>query len=210
MMRNPVRGRLRSACLVALLCAPFWSCASDSSVGMSAARASGAAAGQPQSAAEVDRIMVGLKPTERFVANADSRLLWQAAQGYMQRAFPLDELPSAAVTGNDKQVRSKLVEWMGDGLPHRTRVFVDVRPDVANAANMRLRVTALMIESEPELEQAREGQPLAYNWRLVGSNSRVEDTIADQIMRRYLALSEGKPLPLDEELILPGLEQKSG
>ena len=59
-------------------------------------------------------------------------------------------------------------------------------------------------------EQAREGVPLQYNWRLVGKNERVEETVVDQIMRRYLALREGKPLPLEEEMILPGREPGSG
>ena len=109
-----------------------------------------------------------------------------------------------------KQVRTRLVEWIGDGLPHRTRVFVEVRPDAGNAANMRLRVTALMIESEPNFEEAREGVPIQYDWKLVGKNERVEEVVADQIMRRYLALREGKPLPLEEEMILPGRESGSG
>ena len=44
----------------------------------------------------------------------------------MQRAFPLDELPAGATSGASKQVRTRLVQWIGDGLPHRTRVFVEV------------------------------------------------------------------------------------
>jgi hypothetical protein len=183
-------------------CALAWSCSTSNSVGGAVASGKGSA----QSDQDIQRVMTSLKGTERFVANADSRLLWQAAEGYMQRAFPLDELPASVTSGagGSRQLRSQLVEWVGDGLPHRTRVFVDVRQDPANAANMRLRVTALMIESEPRLEQARQGVPLEYDWRLVGSNQRIEETIADQIMRRYLALREGKPLPLEDELVLPG------
>jgi hypothetical protein len=173
----------------------------------SAVRASG-----KQSKAEVDKIMGGLKPTERFVANADAQLLWQAASGYMERAFPLDQLPPAATSGEggSRQIRTRLVEWVGDGLPHRTRVFVEVRRDAENAAHMRLRVIALLIESEPQLELASPGQPLEYNWRLAGNNARVEETVADHILKRYLALREGKPLPLEEEMILPGREAVGG
>jgi hypothetical protein len=163
-----------------------------------------AATPRSQSDAEIDHIMRRLQPTERFVANADARLLWQATSGYMDRAFPLDEVPvGAAETGAGRQIRTQLVEWVGDGLPHRTRLFVEIRPDAANPANMRLRVTALMIEAEPQLEEAKEGVPLRYSWRLVGSNQRIEETVADHIMKRYLALIEGKPIPIDEELVVP-------
>jgi hypothetical protein len=149
--------------------------------------------------------MAGLRPTERFVANADTRLLWQAVSGYMERGFPLDELPAHAAEGpgGARQLRTRLVEWVGDGFPHRTRVFVEMRPDPANAANVKLRATALMIEAEPDLEGATEGRPIAYAWRLVGSNQRIEEVVLEQIMRRYLALVEGKPLPIDEELVVP-------
>ena len=198
--------RARLMLLMLLASLPLGSCAygPSNSTGM-AARAA-----PKQDEGDVDRILKSLKPTERLVANADSRLLWQATQGYMERAFPLDELPPAATAGSSKQVRTRLVEWIGDGLPHRTRVFVEVRPDAGNAANMRLRVTALMIESEPRFEDARDGVPIQYDWKLVGKNERVEDVVAEQIMRRYLALREGKPLPLEEEMILPGREPGAG
>jgi hypothetical protein len=149
--------------------------------------------------------MRGLKPAERFVANADSRLLWQATSGYLERAFPLDELPAGLTDGTagSRQVRTKLVEWVGDGFPHRTRVFAEVRPDPANPAHLRLRVSALMIEAEPDFDAAAEGRPIPYQWRLVGSNQRIEETVIDQIMRRYLALVEGKPIPIDDELVVP-------
>jgi hypothetical protein len=165
-----------------------------------------------QSEDEVNRKIGSLQPTERLVANADARLLWQATSGYMDRAFPLDEIPAGVLQapGQTKQLRTKLVEWTGDGLPHRTRVFVELRPDPTNAANLRLRVTALMVEPEPQLEQARPGEQLEYSWRLVGSNTRIEETVADQIMRRYLALREGKPLPIDEELIVPVRKTETG
>jgi hypothetical protein len=173
---------------------------------------SAAARAQPQTDAEIARIMAGLQPTERLVPNADARILWQATSGYMERAFPLDELPAgvARESGASRQIRTKLVEWTGDGLPHRTRVFVEIRPDAASPANMRLRVTALMVESEPQLEQAKPGEPLQYSWRLVGGNSRIEETVADQIMRRYTALREGRPLPIDDELLVPTQKPTSG
>lgn len=184
------------ALMLLTVCLFSWSCAETA--GTSLARG-----GPEQTDDEIAKVMGDLKASERLVPNADSRLLWQAAQGYMDRAFPLDELPAAATAGGpgqSRQIRSQLIEWYGDGLPHRTRVFVEVRPDGSNAANMKLRAVALMIESEPQLEQARQGIPLEYKWRLVGSNQRIEETVLDQIMRRYLALVEGKPLPLDDEL----------
>jgi hypothetical protein len=196
------RLRLRGAAVAVLAAASLLgSCASGGGSG-------GAGAGgrqAPQTEGEIAEIMRGLKPTERFVANADTRLLWQAASGYMDRAFPLDELPAGAAEGpgGTRQIRSKLVEWIGDGLPHRTRVFLEMRPDPANPANARLRVVALMIEAQPDLEAATEGRPIPYEWRLLGSNQRVEETVIEQIMRRYLALQEGKPLPLDDELVVP-------
>jgi hypothetical protein len=165
---------------------------------------------KPQTDAEINRVMSGLQPTERFVPNADAKLLWQATSGYMDRAFPLDELPPNAQQGQSRQLRTKLVEWIGEGLPHRTRVFVEIRPDAANAANMRLRVIALMVEPEPQLEQARPGQEIQYAWKLVGSNTRIEETVADQIMRRYEALREGKPLPVDDELLVPTQKPATG
>jgi hypothetical protein len=170
------------------------------------------AIGRPQTDSEIDQMIRELKPTERFVANADASLLWQATSGYMDRAFPLDEVPTGLSPGSrgSRQIRTKLVEWVGDGLPHRTRVFVEIRPDAANAANMRLRVTALMVEAEPQLEQAQPGQPVQYSWRLVGSNSRIEETVAEHIMRRYLALREGRPLPIDEELLVPTRQPTTG
>lgn len=146
-----------------------------------------------------------LVPTERVVTNADSRLLWQAASGYMQRAFPLDELPASVAegAGGARQIRTQLVEWIGEGLPHRTRVFVEIRPDASNPANMRLRVTALMVESEPQLAQAKQGEPLSYSWRMTGGNPRIEETVADQIVKRYEALRAGRPLPTEEEMVVP-------
>src|SRR5437868_12440603 len=86
------------------------SCASNTA-GAGIARATGGT----QSDVEVDKIMSDLKPTERMVPAADSRLLWQATQGYMDRAFPLDELPVAVSegAGGSHQLRSKLVEWIG-------------------------------------------------------------------------------------------------
>jgi hypothetical protein len=165
-----------------------------------------------QTDADIDKIIRGLEPTERFVANADASLLWQATSGYMDRAFPLDELPTVAAqgAGGSRQIRTKLVEWMGDGLPHRTRLFVEIRPDAGNPANMRLRVTALMVEAEPQLEQARPGAPIEYSWRLVGKNARIEEVVAEHIMRRYVALREGKPIPADEELLVPKPTAVSG
>jgi hypothetical protein len=191
--------RVRATCLLVLAVLPSWSCAGGNSVAKSLEKT------DTQSRNDVDEILKNLKPTEKFVANADSQMLWQAASGYMERAFPLDTLPPEATSGanGSRQIRSQLVQWVGDGLPHRTRVFVEVRNDPANAANMRLRVSALLIESEPRFEQAKPNAPLEYDWRLTGSNTRVEETIVDQIMKRYLALREGKPLPLDEELVLP-------
>src|SRR5262245_30442865 len=66
---------------------------------------------QPQTDAEIGRVMGGLQPTERFVTNADAKLLWQATSGYMDKAFPLDELSPQAQQGNPRQLRTKLVEW---------------------------------------------------------------------------------------------------
>jgi hypothetical protein len=202
-------GRGRLASLAVLLCVAIAGCANDS-VG-TRLKAQPPPKGSTQSASEIDTIMTDLKPTERFVANADAQLLWQAASGYMERAFPLDELPAGVASGQgSRQLRTRLVEWQGDGFPHRTRVYVEVRNDPSNPANMRLRVTALLIEAEPQLEQAKPGAQLEYNWRLTGNNQRVEETVADQIMRRYLALREGKPLPLDDEMILPRKQPAGG
>ena len=198
--------RDRVVLLVAL--ASIASCAnSGGGSGPSGPAGGGAAASgsRPQSRAEIDKIMRDLRPSERVVASADAVLLWQAVSGYMGRAFPLDELPAGAAEGpgGSRQVRTRLVEWVGDGFPHRTRVFAEMRPDPANAANMKLRVAALMIEAEPDLEAATEGRPIPYQWRLVGSNPRIEQTVIDQIVRRYLALAEGRPIPVDEELVVP-------
>ena len=151
------KARARLSLLILLACLPLAFLRLGSVEQRRPGRACGA---ESRTKADVDSILTTLKPTERLVANADSRLLWQAAQGtWNARSRSTSSRPRRPRARASGCETARLVEWVGDGLPHRTRVFVEVRPDAANAANMRLRVTALMIESEPNFEESAGGRP---------------------------------------------------
>jgi hypothetical protein len=171
------------------------------------------AGGQSQSRGEIRQIIDRLQPTTRFAPSVHEGKLWEATRTYMNEMFEL-ETPAASPAGKlaaAQQVETKTYEWFEGNLGHQTRINARVASDPASA-NVKLHVTALLIEATPMFEDARSGAPLVYDWRLMGANPKIEQAVADGIMRRYLALVEGKPPPpLEFEAAkqpVPGLRTK--
>lgn len=159
-----------------------------------------------QSPDEVRRVLATMMPTTRLVVEAKVDQLDTAARGYMERAFPLslaDTTPKAAARGSPLVLESETIEWFADGMPHRTRVRVDVFQDPIVAKHRRVEVRAQLIEPEFQLEQARAGQPLGVVWKLSGSNPKIEELVLQQIMNRYLALVENRPIQEATEWVVP-------
>ncbi len=153
-----------------------------------------------------------LQPTTHVFAGGDAAKLWEATRGYMQRAFPLEDGPPGdvpvTVAAGERRIRyveSKLIEWIADGFAHRTRVMVRMVPDGNSPTDLRIDVLSLAIEAMPQFEEAQEGRPLAYVWQLQGSNPAVERVVRDNIVRRYLCILEGRPIPAEEDLVLPSV-----
>lgn len=159
-----------------------------------------------QSPEEVRQVLASMMPTTRLVVDAKVDQLDLAARGYMERAFPLsaeDSTPKTAPKGGPLVFESETIEWFADGMPHRTRVRVDVYQDPIVAKHRRVEVRAQLIEPEFQLADARAGQPLGVMWKLSGSNPKVEELILQQIMNRYLALVENRPINEASEWLVP-------
>lgn len=159
-----------------------------------------------QSPDEVRQILNTMVPTTRLVADARPDMLATAARGYMSRAFPLsvaDTSPETASVDGRLAFETETIEWFADGMPHRTRVRVDVYADGVIPRHRRVEVRASMIEPEYQLADARPGQPLVVLWKLLGSNTKVEELVLEQIMNRYLALVENKPIDASNEWVVP-------
>ncbi len=159
-----------------------------------------------QSPEEVRQILGTMVPTTRLVADARADVLATAARGYMTRAFPLsvaDTSPETAPVDGRLAFETDTIEWFADGMPHRTRVRVDVYADGVIPRHRRVEVRASMIEPEYQLADARPGQPLVVLWKLVGSNTKFEELVLEQIMNRYLALVENKPIDTLSEWVVP-------
>ncbi|HYC78507.1 MAG TPA: hypothetical protein VEI02_12845 [Planctomycetota bacterium] len=170
-------------------------------------------AGSSQTAAEVRQVVDRLQPTVRQAPGADRATLWQATKSYMEDLFPIGpNPPEHRGRGADEQVIvSSVFEFDEGSFPHRTQVWAKVGAD-PGTRNARLSVTALLIEPTPLFQDARSGVPLAYEWRVQGSNTRIEQAVADGILQRYLALAEGRPIPdlgFQPIRAIPGLRQKS-
>jgi hypothetical protein len=165
-----------------------------------------------QSRAEVRGVMDRLVPTTRHVPAPHADVLWRAARGYMEEMFPVEPPPPDAKPRKpgERAVESSLIEWVEGPLPHRTRVVARVAKEGDRTA--RLEVTALLIEATPLLSDARDGVAIVYDWRLVGSNPKIEEVVAEGVMRRYLALVEGRPAPpLEFERLhpIPGMTPRA-
>lgn len=159
-----------------------------------------------QSPEEVRQILGSMVPTTRLVADARPDVLATAARGYMTRAFPLsaaDTSPESASVDGRLAFETETIEWFADGMPHRTRVRVDVYADTVMPRHRRVEVRASMIEPEYQLADARPGQPLVVLWKLLGSNTKVEELVLEQIMNRYLALVENRPIDTLSEWVVP-------
>lgn len=165
-----------------------------------------------QTAAERQQVIDRLQPTVRFVPGVQKDLLWTAAKGYMEEMFTVaPPVPGAKPRQpGERAIETETYEWYEGALGYRTRIQARVAPE--GRANAKLMVSALLIEAAPLLADARSGEPLLYDWRIQGSNPKIEETVADGIMRRYLALAEGlPPPPLEFEPIkpIPGLAPKA-
>jgi hypothetical protein len=161
-----------------------------------------------QTDAERRQVIDRLVPTTRFVPAVKQDLLWTAARGYMEEMFTISPPPPDAKprTEGERAVETETYEWFEGAMGYRTRIVARVAPE--GVANAKLMVSALLIEAAPVLAEARTGEPLLYDWRLQGSNPKIEEIVADGIMRRYLALAEGLPPPaLEFEPVkpIPGL-----
>jgi hypothetical protein len=155
----------------------------------------------PQEDTELKEALAALTPHVRYVPEADRELLWQATLGYIQESpFPVD-----FVDEEQRHVETKTVERREDGLPHRTRITAQVAPDPEADRNARLGVIAMLIEPVYDLQGATSGRPLYSGWRLEGNNRALEEFIADQILRRYLLLRQGRdPAEVPPDEPIPG------
>lgn len=165
-----------------------------------------------QTAAERQQVIDRLQPTVRFVPGVQRDLLWTAAKGYMEEMFTVaPPTPDAKQRApGERAIETETYEWYEGAMGYRTRIQARVAPE--GQANAKLMVSALLIEAAPVLADARSGEPLLYDWRIQGSNPKIEETVADGIMRRYLALAEGLPPPvLEFEPVkpIPGIQPKS-
>lgn len=153
----------------------------------------------PQEGAELQKALAELTPHVRYVPEADQELLWQATKEYIEESpFPVD-----FVDEEKRHLETKTVERREAGLPHRTRITAQVAPDPEAERNARLGVIAMLIEPVYDLQGATSGQALYSGWRLEGNNRAMEEFIADQILRRYLLMRQGRDpeeVPPDEPI----------
>lgn len=155
----------------------------------------------PQEGADLQKALAELTPHVRYVPEADQELLWQATLGYIQASpFPVD-----FVDEEKRHLETKTVERRDEGLPHRTRITAQVAPDPEAERNARLGVIAMLIEPVYDLQGATSGRPLYSGWRLEGNNRALEEFIADQILRRYLLMRQGRdPEEVSPDEPIPG------
>ena len=202
-MKSPLPARFAAAAAFALAAA----CSQTSG------RLTGGATAQ--SKAEIRQIIDRLAPTTRFAPAQHEAKLWEATRTYMADLFELEtpQYPTAKPGAAEaREVETKTYEWFEGTFGHKTRVNARVVKD-AGTGNVKLQVTALLIEATPVFEDARSGVPLVYDWRLLGSNPKIEEAVADGVMRRYLAFVEGRPAPsleFDPVRPIPGLKPKTG
>ncbi len=169
---------------------------------------------EAESAAKIKEQLDAMQPTTHTFAQANPVRLWEATKGYMQHAFKLEEPPNGDIPVNapagssTRYVESKVIEWFGDGMLHRTRVMAKIEPEPGSLTDMRLSVLALVIEPVPQFELAQENRPVPFEWQLQGNNPMVEKTVKDAIVKRYICAAEGRPIPDDELVVFPSTDAR--
>lgn len=160
---------------------------------------SGGARQGPAAIREMQRRMV---PTQHLFADADTKVLWKAVDGYMKTAFPVSESEPGFV-------ETETIEWVEWRLPHRTRVTVELETVKANPKNVVMLVCALKIEPSLQSDDLTSGGAVDWGWVLQGQRHNIEEVVVGQIVRRYLLLREGKdPNMVPLEGPIPGLSPK--
>ena len=143
-----------------------------------------------QSPAEVARMQHEIVPLVRSVPSADRAMLWQAARGFMDRAFGPQAI---ALRDETKQVvETHLIERVENGQAARTVVTVQIANDPALAGAARIGVIAQRIDARTNFGAAEDNRPMQPVWVLVGNNEVVAGEIADAILQRYLLLRAGR------------------
>lgn len=152
------------------------------------------------------RMSHNLEPTVRRLPEADVDLLWKAAHDYMSRVFPLD------IEDEDRRlVESETVEWTEQGGPHRTRVGVQVARQEGGLPGAKLGVVAQLIEPRFGFQDTVTESVLTIDWVLAGSNRKIEEFVAEQIVSRYLLMKQGRdPDKVPLQRPIEGLDKKSG
>jgi hypothetical protein len=161
-----------------------------------------------QGGRELAAAQARLVPTVRALPEADLDLLWKASEGFMIRAFresSLDLRDSLA-----RVIETHTLEYGDERLPRRTRVTVEVRRNSQRPSEAELGVIALDIAAD--IGAFATGiEELPQQWFLAGQLPDVEQLVADQIVRRYLLLRQGRDpetVPLGEPF--PGLRSRGG
>lgn len=143
---------------------------------------------QDQGDEERARVLRKIEPTVRHVPDPDRELLWRSAQDYMEKAFP-----ALDITDPEKRVlETRTLEWDHERFSHRTRITVQLHDDPGSPNHTQLRLVAQKIEARILFEQARTGEPIPKVWILEGNDPEIERVVADQILRRYLLLRQGR------------------
>ncbi len=144
--------------------------------------------GEVQTQGERRAVLDRLSPTVRTVPAADFTLLWKAADGFMEKAFRPTNLDLR--DSNRRVIETHTLEFRDEAnLPRRTRVTVEIRNAPGQAADGELGVIAQSLV--PDLTTL-EGAELPQQWILAGQEPEVEALVAEQIVRRYLLLRQGK------------------
>lgn len=144
--------------------------------------------GEVQTSGERRHVQDRMTPTVKAVPAADFALLWKAADGFMERAFRPGNLDLR--DSNRRVIETHTLEFESEArIPRRTRVTVEIRNAPGRAEDGELGVVAQSLV--PELT-TMEGVELPQQWILVGQEPEIEALVAEQIMRRYLYLRQGR------------------
>ncbi len=164
-------------------------------IGLALCAAAGACArnvtiGRLQEPSEISDVQASIQPTVRTVPDADIELLWKSSDEFVSRTWVRDGIDIR--DPRKRVIETHTSEWIEAGLPHRTRVTVEVRPEPRHQHNAELLVVALRIEPQLDIPDTGDAEPPAMQWMLIGKNEKIEEMVAEQIMRRYLLYRQGR------------------